>query len=273
MSHPRHRFTMRIFSTFSVALATCLVLPALRAQAEDAAADTGNAPPLKDLIAVTTIEPGRYKIGAIEIDAKTREIVFPATVNMREGLIEFPITHVKGRVHEAIFTTEVLPIQIQTALLLANYEMSGEAFPLPLEKEVPLGEPLPPMKFPPTNPESHVAVSISWKDKEGEDHTARLESILGFGDLQNPETPVDYADQSSYWIFTGSNEEMGAQVFDLGGAMVGTRLDKGCILNPEPNQVILENVWLAKTDAIPEIGTSVKVHFEPASIKTKKQNP
>lgn len=261
---------MRIYSFLAFALLTCLALRPLHAQEDAASPDSQNTPSLKDLITVTTIEPGRYKIGDVEINAKTREIIFPATVNMREGLIEFPVTHVNGRVHEAIFTTEVLPLQIQTALLLANYEMSAEAFPLPLEKEVPLGEPLPPMKFPPTNPASHVHVSVLWKDKDGKTQTASLEHMLGFDDPQDLETPVQYADHSTQWIFTGSNEDMGIEVYDMGGAMVGTRLEQGSILNPEPNQVVLENVWLAKTNAIPEIGTPVNIRIKPASTTTKK---
>jgi len=261
---------MRFHSLPSFALLTCLAVLPLPAQNDDAARNGEKKPSLKELIAITTIEPGRYKIGEVEINAKTREVIFPAIVNMREGLIEFPVTHSNGRIHEAIFTTEVLPVQIQTALLLSNYEISPEAFPLPLEEEVPLGEPLPPMKYPPTNPASHVHVSFSWTDKEGKQHTTRLETTLAIGDLEAPGTLVEYADQSTHWIFTGSTEEMGPEVFDMGGAMVGTRLDQECILNPEPDQVILENVWLVKPETIPKIGTPVKIHFEPATTSTKK---
>lgn len=256
---------MRNLTTITTVLVALFASSVVCAKEESTSAATDDDPSIEELIAVKTVEPGRYKIGALEINAKTREIVFPATVNMREGLIEFPVSHMNGRVHEVIFTTEVLPVQIQTALLLTHYEISPEAFPLPLEEEVPLGEPLPPLKYPPTNTASHVAVSISWTDKEGKSHHLRLEDLLAVGDLENPEELNEYAEHSKHWIFTGSNEEMGAKVFDLGGAMVGTRLDPGCILNPEPNQVVLENVWLAKTDLIPELGSPVKIHFKPAS--------
>lgn len=264
---------MRNNSHLSIALITCLALLPVHAQDEAAALDEETVPSPKELIAVTTIEAGRYKIGEVEINAKTREITFPATVNMREGLIEFPVTHINGRVHEAIFTTEVLPIQLQTALLLTNYQPSREAFPLPPEKEVPLGEPMPPPKFPPVNPASHVRVSFSWTDGTGKRTTTRLESVLAFAEMDESKPLVEYADQSTHWIFTGSTEEMGAEVFDMGGAMVGTRLEKECILNPEPHPKILESVWFVKAETIPELGTPVKIHFEPAPSPSKNNPP
>ncbi|QQL43853.1 YdjY domain-containing protein [Sulfuriroseicoccus oceanibius] len=249
-------------------LSAALLISSVVASAnDDAPAGTtekapATKPEIKALVQPEKVADHIYRIGEVTIDAEKRTISFPAEVNMTEGLIEFPVTHVNGRVHEAIFITEILPVQLQTALLLNHFETSQETFAKPLDKPYRPGEKLPPPVYPPANPKAHVKVTVSWT-VDGKDHTAPLESML-VRQGATPEEWVPYSQASNYWVFTGSTEEMGAKVPDMGGAMVGTRLAYDCILNPLPKEDVAGQTWVGDPDVIPEVGTKVTIQFAPA---------
>ena len=82
---------------------------------------------------VTKLDGTRYQIGAVTFDEKTREIRFPARVNMTEGLLEYLIVHQNGKVHEALLSTEISPTHLNLALTLLRYRPSRELVPLPNE--------------------------------------------------------------------------------------------------------------------------------------------
>ncbi|MEM1443046.1 MAG: YdjY domain-containing protein, partial [Verrucomicrobiota bacterium] len=88
--------------------------------------------------AVTQIGDYRYRIGEIEIDAKTREISFPVVVNMREGgPIEYILVHEHGKVHESILTTSISPLNLNVALKLLKFkEGYGDVFNILLPPEL-----------------------------------------------------------------------------------------------------------------------------------------
>ena len=54
------------------------------------------APPVQDL------GNGKFKVGIVGFEQKTRQISFPAEVNMKEGALEYAIVHQNGKIHEAI---------------------------------------------------------------------------------------------------------------------------------------------------------------------------
>ena len=64
---------------------------------------------------VKKLDENRYQVGQVTFDKKTREIRFPAKVNMTEGLLEFLVVHQKGKLHESLFATETSPTDINLA--------------------------------------------------------------------------------------------------------------------------------------------------------------
>jgi hypothetical protein len=70
---------------------------------------------------VRKIDGTRFQIGEVVFDQKSREIRFPARINMVEGLLEFLIVHEKGKVHESLLATTVSPTHLNLAFTLLRY--------------------------------------------------------------------------------------------------------------------------------------------------------
>ena len=103
-------------------------------QAEEKAPEAPAKPKIEQ------IDKDRYRIGDVTFDKKTREIRFPALVNMREGFLEFLVVHEHGAVHESLFRTHVSPTHINLALTLLRYKPSKEFYRIPTEKGTPSDE-------------------------------------------------------------------------------------------------------------------------------------
>ena len=65
-----------------------------------------------------------HALGDIQFDVTARTIHFPATVNMTEGAIEFALVGTQGKIHEAVFATDIRPLHLRTVLSLLNFEPS-----------------------------------------------------------------------------------------------------------------------------------------------------
>ena len=96
---------------------TRLILPLILSTCLHAneAATAPTPPPAKkpaEKPTVEKIDDKRYRVGKIEFDSSTREIRIPAKVNMAKGLLEFLIVHENGKIHEALFTTDASPSDI-----------------------------------------------------------------------------------------------------------------------------------------------------------------
>ncbi len=57
-------------------------------------------------------------VGEVKVDAAARSLWFPATVNMREGQVEYFVVHETGKIHESLFKTTVGARDIHAAALL-----------------------------------------------------------------------------------------------------------------------------------------------------------
>ncbi len=105
-------------------LLSLLALTALHGQEEAPVAEDGETrkPPVEKL------DENRYRIGDVTIDKRTREIRFPALVNLREGILEYLIVHQNGKIHESLFRTETSPTNINLAFTLLSYKPSKELY-------------------------------------------------------------------------------------------------------------------------------------------------
>lgn len=70
--------------------------------------------------AVETLPGGAVRVGQIQVDAETRSLSFPATMNLAEGVLEVIIATPRGRLHEALLRTEVSPMALQALLYAIN---------------------------------------------------------------------------------------------------------------------------------------------------------
>ena len=218
-----------------------------------------------------------FKLGLVEFDSKTREIRFPAWVNMQEGMIEFPITHENGRVHEAIFATKALPLHLETALRLLRYKTSPEVFPtypgVDFDNPPPYEE-WPDPVYPPAIPEAHVQVFATWADQK-EPVDIRTMLYRSGEESADPKDAIRFENLASHWIFTGSNEKMGLEVESLGGAIVGIRTEPGCSINTVSSELVHHAEWFADAKRIPPPDTKVTIHIRPATaaVTEKEAKP
>ncbi|NOX98302.1 MAG: hypothetical protein GXP30_00950, partial [Verrucomicrobia bacterium] len=70
---------------------------------------------------VKSLGDHRYQLGDIIFNGKTREIRFPATMNLEKGLLEYVLVTEEGKMHESLLGTKVRPAQLQIVLKLCHY--------------------------------------------------------------------------------------------------------------------------------------------------------
>lgn len=223
-------------------LLLCFALP-LAAQEPERKAPSGSAPaeiPVPDA-KVEKIAEHRFRIGEIEFDAKTREIRFPAAVNLREGgPMEYLLVHEQGKVHEAIFTTAVSPLHLQIAMKLLRYQAGhGDVFNpfLPAERLEKEGG---------KAADRGETVFLAFAAEGGKARPAH-EFVLD-GESAEAMTPGG-------WVYTGSTVEGGSFMAEAEGSIVAIYLDPLAMFNMTREGADIDERWGARHSAIPEIGT------------------
>lgn len=195
--------------------------------------------------------PHTFKVGKIRVDAKSRAIEFPAKVNMTEGLIEVILCTPYGKTHESIFVADVSPFNLHVALLLLGlkpgrnpgwYVPPGTA-PREENKEAKSG-PL-------------VDVYAAWETPDGK-NKLRAEAFLK--DIRTGKPLPD-----THWVFTGSIVDAEGDYFaQTSGSILTNYHDRTSVLDNPLEIGRVDDYTYARTQAIPPIGTSVRVTIIPA---------
>lgn len=228
---------------------------------------------------VVKVSENRFTIGKVEIDTQSREVRFPAKVNMREGLIEFPVVHTNGRTHEAIFATDIFPLHLETALRLIRFRPSAEVFPTYPgvdPNNPPESDQWPDPVFSAVQPESHVQVFFSLPESAQSGNAAPevrdIRTLIHRLEMPKEASaePLRVAFEAlcKHWVFTSSTENLNEPIRPLGGSIVGIRTEKECTFNADQNQELQAYEWFADPKHIPEVGTSVMIHIRP--VQTPK---
>jgi len=192
-------------------------------------------------VSVKKVGETRYRLGEIEFDAKTREIRFPATVNMREGgPVEYLLVNENGKVHESILTTAISPLHLQIVMKLLRYKGGhGDVFnrlltPELIEKEggkeADRGE----------------TVSFTFAPEGGEPLT--VNELVIDGESAEAMKPGG-------WIYTGSAVQEGAFMAEAEGSIIAIYLDHLALFNMTRDGAEIDERWGARHSVIPEIGT------------------
>lgn len=255
--------------TAALAAATSIALPG-PCLAQDAPPPPAGDAAAPKAPAVVKTGDNQFKVGLIEFDSRSREIRFPAWVNMAEGMIEFPVVHRNGRVHEAIFATDALPLHFETVLRLLRYKPSKEVFPqypgIDL-KNPPPHDQWPDPVYAKPDPAAHVQVLARWTQGTGKPIEVDVREMLYRAalDKDGNETPrIRFQDKASHWVFTGSTEQMKEAVEPLGGAIVGVRPEEECCINTVRSEAVQEGEWFADPSRIPAEETPVTILVRPA---------
>ena len=223
--------------------------------AASAGDSTAPAAPVKPQ--VEKLGEGKYRIGGVTIDAKAREIRFPAKVNMDAGLLEYIICKAQGKLHEALLSTEINATHLSLAFTLLRYVPSPELFGLRDETGHPTG--FYPEVAAAVKAGARIAVEVEWT-LDGKTHRLPINEWI---QLTAKETGM----LAGPWLYTGSEFYEGKFVPEMTGDLAAIMVDQGCLIN-YPGADNVDNgsqVWYGFPKRIPAVGTPVTVIITPYS--------
>lgn len=196
-------------------------------------------PPGAAVPSVREIRPGEFQIGEVQLSQERREIRFPATVNLREGNIEYVLVTATGKTHESLLRTTVEPLHVQLAFVLLGAKGAANA-PLSLNPADPI-------------PGEKVSASLVWTEAG---RTNRAEATAFVLDRKSGAAiPV------GHWTYTGSRLRDNGFAAQLDGSILSLITDPDALINnPRPGREDDDN-WLVRTNGLPPLGTPVEVQL------------
>lgn len=220
-----------------IIFATLGGLHSFRADKSVTDAPSGDVPVASTNATVVKVGPGRFQIGEVRIDQPQRTVSFPATVNLRDGNIEYVVVAVTGKTHESIFKTTAQPQHVQIALLLLGARGATNA--LPEDPAQPL-------------PGTPAAIEIRWTEAGGK--------TQAFGaDVFIQDRRAQKALASGNWVYTGSRLREDGFAAQVDGSIVSLITDSDALVNnPRPGREDDDN-WLVRTNQLPALGQPVEV--------------
>jgi hypothetical protein len=245
MNAPAHRFlTLRTLLVLGCAYFTAGSLHA---------EETSEAPQEPTEPKIEKLDKNRYRIGEVTLDKVTREIRFPALVNMKEGFLEFLIVHEHGAIHESLFRTHVSPTDINVALTLLRYKPSKELYRIPEEPGIP-------SDFYYKVPEeirlaARLTIDVEF-EKDGE--TKRL----SVNDWVRHETTAKSMPKS-HWVYGGSGFDTGRFIPELSGQIAAIYITDTALINFPGDDNTNDDVWTVMTPRIPDLETKVTLVLAP----------
>jgi hypothetical protein len=201
-----------------------------RAAPADAPGGSTN-PPVKQ------IGPGLYEVGQVRIDRARQTVSFPATVNLREGHIEYVVVSATGKTHESLLRTTAEPLHVQLALLLLGAREAGtNALPENPVQALP-GTPL--------------EVELHWP-ANGKVARFPAEDFVHDRRTNGPA-------RRGVWIYTGSRLREDGFAAQRDGSIVSLITDPDALINnPRPGREDDDN-WLVRTNHLPALNATVEV--------------
>lgn len=173
---------------------------------------------------------GSVMLGKVRINPAERSLQFPASVNQREGLVEYALVTTTGKTHESVFKTDTDPLHIHLGLLM----LKGKPAYL---KELSVD----PNVIPPGD---EVEIFVLWQ-KDGQERRQRLGAFIKTANNGSPLSPAA-------WRYNGSIMIPSGIVAQSSGSIVALRLDAEAILNnPRPGR-LNDDLHFVNTDALPE---------------------
>ena len=226
-----------------------LCLTAAVSQAEEKMPEAHGKPKIEK------IDENLYRVGDVTLDKSTREIRFPALVNMKEGLLEFLIVHEHGAVHEALFRTHVSPTHINVALTLLHYKPSKEFYRIPKDDGISSDE------FYEVPEETKRAARLNiYVEFEKDGETKRLPA----NDWVRHETTAKAMPQDP-WVYGGSGFYKGNFIPEGSGQIAAIYITDTALINYPGKDNINDEVWTVMTERVPDLETKVTLVLAPCN--------
>lgn len=225
----------------------CTVGTSLAEITEDPPKNANNLPIAKKL------DETRYQIGEVTFDKKTREIFIPATVNFREGILEFLLVHENGKIHESLFRTSVSPVHINTAFKLLRYPPSKELYRKWKEPGVITSEFY--EEDDETKKQARVAIHAKF-EKNGKSTTVPVHEWIRHETISSAMRPTP-------WVYGGSETVNGKYIPETSGDIAAIFITNSSIINYPGDDNLNDEVWTCMTSRIPPLETPVTLIISP----------
>lgn len=203
---------------------------------------------------IRQLDATHLQIGQITLDQKSREIRFPAKVNMAKGLLEYLVCLQQGKVHEALLITEISPTHLNLAFTLLRYPASQELF-YRLNDAGEMTEQLIEVAAP-VKAGARIAIEVEWS----QDGKTRRQPVNDW--IQHAVKTTAMA--AGPWLYSGSYIFEGKYVPEGSGDIAAIMVVPGALIN-YPGSDNGDNVWFSYPKRVPPEGTPVTVIISPYS--------
>lgn len=203
---------------------------------------------------VEKLDETHFRIGLVTFDQKTREIRFPAKVNMAEGLLEFLLVHLNGKVHESLLLTEISATHLNLAFTLLRYPPSRELYFLPNDHGGASND-LPDVPAA-VKAAARISIEVEWKDGEKTRRWPANEWIQH--SVKSTSMPA------GPWVYGGSEIEGGKFAPESTGDIIAIFTTNSALINYPGKDHGDDEVWVSYPKRVPPVGTDVTVIISPA---------
>jgi len=177
-----------------------------------------------------------YRIGSVFLEKAKREVYMNGSVNMNSGMIEVLACGRKGKLHESVLVLDVVPHDLQVALLLLGLDHTKVEYNTD-GTQVTDGD--------------EVEVLVSWEND------GKQVSVRGAELLFNLQT--EKVLKKARWIFIGSQLVDSTFMADIEESLITTYHDPNSIIDSASEGANNDDLLVANEALIPAIGTPVKV--------------
>jgi hypothetical protein len=213
--------------------------PTLTGPAPASTQGTASRPPAAPA-PIEQVAPGVLRIGQAQLDQHARTVTFPASLNLREGMVEYLLVHESGTTHDSVLKTDTQPYHIHLALLLLGAKAASPDT-LSFNPSVPLeGE--------------SVHLRIQWIEN-GNPREQPGERLVRNRVILDPMS-------EGPWTFNGSRVVDGTFIAQRDGSLVSIIFDVDSLINnPRPGRED-DELWEVNPESIPPVNVPVKVIVE-----------
>lgn len=202
---------------------------------------------------VEKLEGTRYRIREIIFDSKSREIRFPATVNMTKDLLEFLIVHNNGKVHESLLKTAISPTDLNVAFKLLRYKPSPELHAEPTSPDDPS------IRFPEVEEgvrkAARIKIEFEWEDGDN------LRRVPANEWVQHAVTGRTMP--AGPWVYGGSEVIDGKFQAETTGDLIAIYLSQSSLINYPGKDNTDDTVWFVYPKRVPPVDSPVTVIITP----------
>ena len=242
---------------FFPALLVCLIIGACRkpeASPVTIAEETAELPapqPVQEAPAGATpmvhdLGSGRFSVGDVTFDKGRRTLTIPASVNMREGAVEYVLVGDSGKVHEAVFRTSAEARDIHVAALLLGVKPVADLGPENAAAKV--------------SRSGAVVAWVEW-DRNGPPAKVFLNETVNLSDPESGEVAGTLP--SGAWLYNGSRVEAdGAFAASRDASIISIIRDGAALVNNPGASRDNDEIHTPNADKLPKKGHPVRIVLE-----------